>query len=136
MRALGLLCGAAVVTYARMAMRDQQFATIAETAATRASSSPWFGLFRSLADTSHLWCLLALREHPRTVGGITVTGLSQSNVSEHLSRLHGCGLVPAERCRRFVSCGMADPGMEELLDSAGALLARIDRCFDEEKGHR
>jgi DNA-binding transcriptional ArsR family regulator len=117
-----------------MVMRDQKFAIVEDVAAAGTSLSSLSVLFHAFADSSRLSCLLALRERPRSVGEIaSATGLSQPNVSKHLSRLRGCGLVRAER---FVSYGMADPGMEQLLDTADALLARIKGCSEQERGPR
>jgi DNA-binding transcriptional ArsR family regulator len=116
--------GAAVVTYARMVMGHQKFAIIEEAAAANTSPSSLSVLFRALADSSRLLCLLALRERPRTVGQIAAApGFSQPNVSKHLSRLPSCGLVCAERSGRSMTYGMADPGVKELLGAADALLA-------------
>ena len=51
-------------------------------------------LFNGFADPSRLSILEALRSGPLTVTDIvTTTGLSQSNVSNHLSCLRDCGLV-------------------------------------------
>jgi ArsR family transcriptional regulator, cadmium/lead-responsive transcriptional repressor len=120
-----------------MVMRDQKFAIIEEVAAAGTPLSSLSVLFHAFADSSRLSCLLALRERPRSVSEIaSATGLSQPNVSKHLSRLRGCGLVHAERSGRFVSYGMADPGMEQLLDTADALLARIKGCSEQERGPR
>jgi DNA-binding transcriptional ArsR family regulator len=120
-----------------MVMRDQKFAIIEEAVVAGASLSSLSVLFHALGDSSRLSCLLALREHPRSVGEIApATGLSQPNVSKHLSRLRGCGLVRAERSGQFVTYGMAAPGVEELLDTPGALLARIEGCPEQERGPR
>ncbi len=51
-------------------------------------------LFRGLADASRLRVLEAICHQPLTVSAIVAaTQLSQSNVSNHLSCLHDCGLV-------------------------------------------
>jgi len=86
-------------------------------------------LFRSLADSARLSCLLAVRERSRTVGDIVAaTGLSQPNVSKHLACLRGCGLVQAERSGRFVTYCLRGTGVEEVLRAADALLARSGAC--------
>lgn len=82
-------------------------------------------LFRALADPARLSCLLAVRDHPSTVGEIVRrTGLHQSNVSKHLAYLRCCGLVRARRSGRFVSYSLGAAGVEGLLRAAEALLAQ------------
>lgn len=50
--------------------------------------------FKGLADKSRLSILEAVMDDPKTVGDIVIqTGLSQPNVSMHLSCLLDCGLV-------------------------------------------
>lgn len=83
-------------------------------------------LFRGLADPARLSCLLAVREHPRTVNEVvTVTGLSQPNVSKHLACLRDCELVQAERSGRFVSYHLAHAHVEALLQAAEVLLSEV-----------
>jgi len=54
-------------------------------------------LFRGLGDPSRLGILETLRTGSMSVGQLVLaTGLSQPNVSNHLARLHGCGLVVRE----------------------------------------
>lgn len=121
-----------VVTYSCVVMKHLGSTIIEKAAAAGASPSPLPVLFRSLADPFRFSCLLALRERPRTIGQIAVTtGLRQPDVSKHLSRLRGGGLVRSERSGRFVTYGMVDPGVEELLDTAGVLLARVDGSIEE-----
>ncbi len=125
-----------VVTYSRVVMNHLGSAIIEKAAAAGAPPSPLSVLFRSLADPSRFSCLLALRERPRTVGqNAPATGLRQPNVSKHLSHLRGGGLVRAERSGRFVTYGMVDPGVEELLGAAGAQLARVDASIEEYPTH-
>jgi DNA-binding transcriptional ArsR family regulator len=122
-----------VVTYIRVVMGHQEFVIIEE--ATGVGTSPWplSVLFGCLADPSRLSCSLALRERPRTVGEIpAATDLSQPNVSKYLSRLRESSLVRAERSGRFVACGVADPGVEELLEVGEKLLTRIGGRPDRE----
>lgn len=85
-------------------------------------------LFRGFADPSRLSILQALREGPRTVGELVhATGLSQSNVSNHLGCLRDCGLVTAAQQGRFVSYQLTDTRVEQLLRLADALLADVAR---------
>ena len=61
-------------------------------------------LFRGLANSARLSCLLAVREHRCTVNEVVAaTVLSQPNVSRRLACLRDCGLVCAERSGRSVS---------------------------------
>lgn len=84
-------------------------------------------LFRGLADPARLSCLLAVRDHPSTVGEIvTWTGLHQSNVSKHLAYLRCCGLVRARRSGRFVSYSLGAVGVEALLCAAESLLTQAE----------
>ena len=83
-------------------------------------------LFQGLADPARFSCLLAVREHPHTVSEVvTITGLSQPNVSKHLACLRDCGLVRAERSGRFVSYHLAHPHVESLVQAAEALLVEV-----------
>src|SRR5215470_9751297 len=83
-------------------------------------------LFRGFADPSRLAILEALRDGPLTVGNIVqATGLTQSNVSNHLSCLRDCGLVVAAQYGRFVSYALSDTRVGQLLRLADALLADV-----------
>ncbi|NOX61642.1 MAG: winged helix-turn-helix transcriptional regulator [Chloroflexi bacterium] len=84
--------------------------------------------FRGFGDPSRLRIIEALREGPRTVGEIVeITGLSQSNVSNHLACLRDCGLVVAERNGRFVSYQLSDERVTAILTLAESLLADAAR---------
>lgn len=85
-------------------------------------------LFRGLSDESRLAILEALRDGPLPVGRIVeVTGLSQSNTSNHLRCLSDCGLVVAEPQGRFVHYRLSDKRIERLLRMADDLLAEVGR---------
>jgi DNA-binding transcriptional ArsR family regulator len=129
--------GGEVVTYARVVMGHQECAIIEEATVVSTSPRPLSVRFGSLADPSRLSCLPALRKCSRTVGEIAAAAdLSQPNSSKHLSRLRESSLVRAERPERFVTDGVADPGVEELLGVGEALLARIGGRLDREGGAR
>ncbi len=84
--------------------------------------------FRGFSDPSRLRILEALRDAPHTVGEIVdATGLSQSNVSNHLGCLRGCGLVAAERQGRHVIYRLSDDRVAALLSLAESLLADVAR---------
>ena len=85
-------------------------------------------LFRGFADPSRLNILEALRGGPTTVSALVeTTGLSQSNVSNHLSCLRDCGLVASTQQGRYVLYQLSDSRVDELLQQADELLAEVAR---------
>lgn len=85
-------------------------------------------LFRGFSDPSRLGILEALRRGPLTVGEVvSATGLSQSNVSNHLGCLRDCGLVSAEQSGRHVTYRLSDDRVGELMTVAEQLLADVAR---------
>ena len=85
-------------------------------------------LFRGFGDPSRLAILTALRRGPLTVSEIvTATGLSQSNVSNHLACLRDCGLVIAQQNWRYVTYHLSDHRVGEVLELAEALLSDVAR---------
>jgi DNA-binding transcriptional ArsR family regulator len=85
-------------------------------------------LFRGLSDESRLAILQALRDGPLPVGRVVeITGLSQSNTSNHLRCLSDCGLVSAEQQGRFVHYRLSDKRIEALLRLADDVLAGVGR---------
>lgn len=85
-------------------------------------------LFRGFSDSSRLGILDALREKPLSVGEIAqVTGLSQSNVSNHLGCLRDCGLVAKEQRGKYVIYRLSDDRVAELIELAQVLLADTAR---------
>lgn len=83
-------------------------------------------LFRGFADLSRLVILEALRDGARTVSQIVqMTGLTQSNVSNHLGCLRECGLVTATQRGRFVYYALSDERVGRLLCLADDLLADV-----------
>ena len=85
-------------------------------------------LFRGFADPSRLAILATLRTGPLIVSEIVqATGLTQSNVSNHLSCLRDCGLVVAEQEGRYVTYHLSDERVGELLALAETLLADVAR---------
>ncbi len=85
-------------------------------------------LFRGFGDSSRLSILDALRDRPLTVGEIVeVTGLTQSNASNHLGCLRGCGLVVAEQNGRYVTYQLSDDRVDDILALAESLLADVAR---------
>lgn len=85
-------------------------------------------LFRGFSDPSRLAILESLREGPLIVREIVqATGLTQSNVSNHLGCLRDCGLVTAEQRGRFVYYRLSDERVGQLLHIASELLADVAR---------
>ena len=83
-------------------------------------------LFYGFSDHSRLSVLEALRKSPMNVSQIVVvTGLSQSNVSNHLGCLRDCGLVKREQQGKFAIYQLSDPRVAELLALADELLADV-----------
>ncbi len=82
-------------------------------------------LFRGFADASRLSILETLRDDARSVGEIVeATGLSQSNVSNHLACLLDCGLVEREPQGRRVIYRLADARV-------GMLLSLVDELLED-----
>jgi len=89
-------------------------------------------LFRGFSDGSRLSILEALRSGPLTVTQIVAaTGLSQSNVSNHLGCLRDCGLVTYEQEGRYVRYQLSDPRVAALLALADELLADVAKGIYE-----
>ncbi len=83
-------------------------------------------LFRGFSDPSRLSIVDALRGGPLTVTEIVeATGLSQSNVSNHLSCLRECGLVTCEQEGRYVRYQLSDARVATILGLAEGLLADV-----------
>jgi DNA-binding transcriptional ArsR family regulator len=85
-------------------------------------------LFRGFADLSRLSILEALRAGPLTVSAIVEqTGLSQSNVSNHLRCLSDCDLVIAEAQGRYTRYQLSDPRVGDLLRLSDELIRDVAR---------
>ncbi len=85
-------------------------------------------LFRGFSDPSRLSILEALRDGPLTVGTIVEkTGLSQSNVSNHLRCLSDCDLVLSASQGRYTLYQLSDPRVAKLLGLAEELLHDVAR---------
>ncbi|MEO7840773.1 MAG: metalloregulator ArsR/SmtB family transcription factor [Anaerolineales bacterium] len=83
-------------------------------------------LFRGFSDPSRLSILNALYNGALTVSEIVeTTGLTQSNVSNHLGCLRDCGLVTSEQQGRFVYYELSDQRVGQLLMIADSLLADV-----------
>lgn len=81
-------------------------------------------LFRALGDPSRLAVLEVLRNGAHCVSElVTLTGLSQPNVSGHLSLVRECGLVQREQRGRFAYYSLGASNVEAILASADELLS-------------
>ena len=94
-------------------------------------------LFRGLADSSRLAILEALRFGEKMVTEVVqITGLSQPNVSGHLTCLKDCGLLTSRQEGRCVFYAITDARMATLIEVAEAILfgisERIDSCSNYE----
>jgi ArsR family transcriptional regulator, cadmium/lead-responsive transcriptional repressor len=84
--------------------------------------------FRGFSDMSRLSIVEALRDGPLTVGAIVEkTGLSQSNVSNHLRCLSDCDLVLSTPQGRYTLYQLSDSRVAEMLRLAEELLHDVAR---------
>jgi ArsR family transcriptional regulator, cadmium/lead-responsive transcriptional repressor len=83
-------------------------------------------LFRGFADVSRLTILERLKSEEMTVSQLVeATGLTQSNVSNHLSCLKDCGLVISQQEGRSVRYRLSDDRVAGLIDLAEGLLSDV-----------
>ena len=83
-------------------------------------------LFYGFSDPSRLSILEALRNGPLNVTELThATGLSQSNVSNHLGCLRDCGLVTREQQGKYALYQLSDLRVNSILELADELLADV-----------
>lgn len=83
-------------------------------------------LFRGFSDPSRLSILDALRAGSSSVTEIVAaTGMSQSNVSNHLGCLRECGLVTCEQQGRYVRYQLSDTRVATIQSLAEELLADV-----------
>ncbi len=93
-------------------------------------------LFRGFSDSSRLAILESLRGGARSVSEIVeATSLTQSNASNHLSCLLGCGLVTREQRGRYVYYRLSDTRVVDLLELSDALLGGVAREIDACRGY-
>lgn len=93
-------------------------------------------LFQSLSDVSRLTILHALSEGPLTVGEIVEhTGLSQSNVSNHLRTLSSTALVTSTPQGRYTVYQLSSDRVAEMLALADEVLHEAARGVYEYTTH-
>ena len=85
-------------------------------------------LFRGFSDMSRLAILETLRDGPFIVSALVEkTGLSQSNVSNHLRCLADCDLVVSTPQGRYTLYQLSDTRVAALLALADELLSDVAR---------
>ena len=85
-------------------------------------------LFRGFSDPSRLAIVETLRHGPRSVTEIVeISGLTQSNVSNHLTCLLDCGLVNREQRGRFAFYSLSDERLHQLLSLTDEILVDVAR---------
>ncbi len=85
-------------------------------------------LFRGFSDMSRLAILETLRDGPLTVSALVEkTGLSQSNVSNHLRCLSDCDLVVSTPQGRYSLYQLSDTRVGDVLALADELLRDVAR---------
>ena len=73
--------------------------------------------FRALSEVSRLQIVHALHEGPRTVTElVSITGLSQPNVSRHLQVLTLAGLIERTRKGTTIECRIIDKTLFKVCD--------------------
>ncbi len=85
-------------------------------------------LYRGFADPSRLSILEALRAGPLTVSAIVEkTGLSRTNVSNHLRCLSDCDLVTSESRGRYTLYQLSHPKIADVFTLTEEILRDIAR---------
>ncbi len=89
-------------------------------------------MFRGFADPTRLGILESLRKGEKTVGAIVQsTGQSQSNISNHLSCLKGCGLVVARRDGKSIYYSIASDRIRCLLTDGDEVITEVGERMSE-----
>jgi ArsR family transcriptional regulator len=75
-------------------------------------------LLRGVAHELRLSILCHLEEQPLTVSQLmTLTGASQSNLSQHLAKMRMMGLLRCERKSQQVFYQLADPAFAQIIEA-------------------
>ena len=83
-------------------------------------------LFRGFADPTRLAILESLRQGEKTVTAIVhETKQSQSNVSNHLACLLGCGIVKNRRDGKKIHYSLRDEKVQAILEDGDRLLLEV-----------
>ena len=111
---------------------------VTATSASRVDLGVAARLFHGLSDPTRLAILLALLKGERRVTDlVAAVGSSQSNVSNHLACLRGCGIVVAEPEGRQTRYEVADPHLARALTALVDVTLAVDEsvpCMDPDCG--
>ena len=81
---------------------------------------------RGVAEKTRLNILLVLREGEKTVNDITdLTGGTQSNISQHLACLKGCGIISRRQEGKYCFYSLSGPHMLEFLNMLDVVMDEI-----------
>jgi len=84
---------------------------------------------RGVADKTRLGILQAIRSEEKTVNGIVAcVGGSQSNISQHLACLRGCGVITKRQEGKFCYYGLANSNIIDFLSMVDTVMEDI--CDD------
>lgn len=87
---------------------------------------PQIKFLRGLAEKTRLSILLALRDGEKTVSEITkITQSTQSNISQHLACLKGCGIIARRQEGKYCYYSLSGPRMLEFLNMLDMLMGEI-----------
>jgi ArsR family transcriptional regulator len=94
--------------------------------------------FKGLSDSTRLAILLCLVDQEKTVGEIVeLTDSTQSNISNHLKCLAGCGLVKNRRDGKNIFYSLRDEKTKELLSVSDSVIKKvysdIEACLEIDK---
>jgi DNA-binding transcriptional ArsR family regulator len=85
--------------------------------------------FRGFSDKTRLGILEALKGEEKTVSEIVEATAgkcgNQSNISQHLSCLKGCGIVKGRQQGRYTYYGIRNPEIEAFIEQADVILRGI-----------
>ena len=82
--------------------------------------------FKGFSDKTRLAILDALKQGEKTVSDIVEeTGLKQSNVSQHLACLRGCGIIKSRQEGKFMYYSIRNDEMLHFLNAADSILRSI-----------
>ncbi len=96
--------------------------------AVKSKAAEAASFLKSVANDRRLVVLCELAKAERTVSELeTVSGLSQSALSQHLARLRQAGLVRTRRQSRAIHYSLADHGTKRLIDLLYDLYCRPAR---------
>ncbi|HRN69843.1 MAG TPA: metalloregulator ArsR/SmtB family transcription factor [Candidatus Woesebacteria bacterium] len=88
--------------------------------------------FSGLSDPSRLQILEHLKECELCVGDIVKrTKMTQSNISNHLACLKGCGLVNTRRDGKFIYYSLSDDRVVSLLSLASDVVNDVAVGIDD-----